>query len=75
MVGKLQRGESVVLEDGRVVHPEQVTDTMMCDDRSFLSTYRCLYRRNKCSKTEYRNYAYIVLIVSIYIFKKLNPRS
>ncbi|XP_059149294.1 ribonuclease Z, mitochondrial-like [Physella acuta] len=36
MVGKLQRGESVVLEDGRVVRPEQVTDNMMCDDRPFL---------------------------------------
>uniref|UniRef100_A0A0B7BCI8 Zinc phosphodiesterase ELAC protein 2 n=2 Tax=Arion vulgaris TaxID=1028688 RepID=A0A0B7BCI8_9EUPU len=36
MVGRLQRGESVVLDDGRVIHPEQVTDSVNTDNRPFL---------------------------------------
>ncbi|CAL1538856.1 unnamed protein product [Lymnaea stagnalis] len=36
MVGMLQRGQSVVLENGRVVHPEEVTDISIADTRPFL---------------------------------------
>ncbi|KAH9502503.1 hypothetical protein Btru_068854 [Bulinus truncatus] len=36
MVGILQRGQSVVLEDGTVVRPEQVTDIPIMDNRPFL---------------------------------------
>ncbi|CAG5129751.1 unnamed protein product [Candidula unifasciata] len=36
MVGCLQRGESVTLDDGRVVHPNQVTDLVPSDNRPFL---------------------------------------
>lgn len=36
MVGMLQRGQSVVLEDGRVVNPEDVTDISIKDKRPFL---------------------------------------
>lgn len=42
MVGRLQKGESVTLEDGRVVHPEQVTDVHVTDGRPFLGRSFCV---------------------------------
>ncbi|GFO04211.1 ribonuclease z, mitochondrial, partial [Plakobranchus ocellatus] len=36
MVGRLQRGESVTLDDGTIVHPDQVTDFSDSEKRPFL---------------------------------------
>lgn len=37
MVGLLQRGHPVTLDDGTVIRPEQVTDMPVMDNRPFLS--------------------------------------
>ena len=51
MVGKLQRGECVTLEDGTVVRPEQVLDEVHTEKRPFLGAVEMILREHYISLT------------------------